>query len=108
MLEHLKVIDGHASRNVLKKCQSMIDGVPVFHFKTPILTSISPKPKGFKPNLFAFINSRPFASDGEWTMTKVTMLYSQSKNMAIMACCFTSTSKFRDVLSIGKMEINNQ
>ncbi len=51
----------------------MIDGVPVFHSKTPILTSISPKAKGSKPNLFAFIGSRPVASDGEWTMTKVMM-----------------------------------
>jgi hypothetical protein len=88
MLEHLKVIDGHASRNVLKRCQNMINGVPIFHSKTPILTSISLKPKGSKPNLFAFIDFRPFASDGEWMMTKVTMLYSQSKNMATIACCF--------------------
>lgn len=71
MLEHLKVIYGHASRNVLKRCQNMIDGVPIFHSKTPILTSISLKPKGSKPNLFAFIDFRPFASDGEWMMTKV-------------------------------------
>jgi hypothetical protein len=78
MLKHLKVIDGHVSRNVLKRCQNMIDSVPIFYSKTPILTSISLKPKG----------SRPFASDGEWMMTKVTMLYSQSKNMATMTCCF--------------------
>jgi hypothetical protein len=88
MLKHLKVIDGHVSRNVLKRCQNMIDSVPIFYSKTPILTSISLKPKGSKPNLFAFIDSRPFASDGEWMMTKVTMLYSQSKNMATMTCCF--------------------
>jgi hypothetical protein len=53
----------------------MIDGVLVFHDKTPIIISISPKPKVSKPNLFAFIGSRPFASDGEWKMTKVTILY---------------------------------
>ncbi len=29
VLEHLNAIDGHATRNVLKKCQSLLDGPPV-------------------------------------------------------------------------------
>ncbi len=63
-----------------------------FTLKHLLFTSISLKPKDSKRNLFAFIDSKPFASDGEWMMTKVTMLYNQSKNMATMACCFAPPS----------------
>ncbi len=61
----------------------MIDGVLIFHDKTPIIISISPKPKVSKPNLFAFIGSRPFASDGEWEMTKVTIRTWQQWHVAL-------------------------
>jgi hypothetical protein len=73
MLRHLKVTDGHASKNVLKRCQNMMDGVP-FHMLATLFSS-SPKHEGFAFILNASLDSRLFACDGgEWMMTKVEML----------------------------------
>jgi len=40
MLQHLKVTNGHVTRNVLKRHQSLIDGAPVSTTSTPPLTSL--------------------------------------------------------------------
>lgn len=41
-------------------------------------------------------------------MTKVEMLQSQSKSMAIVASYYTSTYEIYDVFLVGKVEINNE
>jgi hypothetical protein len=40
MLQHLKVTNGHATRNVLKRCQSLIDGALMSTTSTPPLISL--------------------------------------------------------------------
>jgi hypothetical protein len=40
MLQHLKVTNGHATRNVLKRRQSLIDRALVFTTSTPPFTSL--------------------------------------------------------------------
>jgi hypothetical protein len=42
MLEYLKTTYGHASRNFLKRCQSMIDGIPLPNPRMFTPTSITP------------------------------------------------------------------
>ncbi len=73
MLGHLKVADGDASKNVLKRHQNMMDGTP-FHRLT-ILISNSPKHEEFAYILSASLASKlPACDGGEWMMTKVDML----------------------------------
>jgi hypothetical protein len=74
MLECLKVTNGHATRNILKKCQSLIDGPSI-----PIPKS--PSSNWFKPIIpTSYTNPSlyytPFGSDGEKSMTKSEMLQS--------------------------------
>jgi len=107
MLGHLKVTNGDASKNVLKRHQNMMDGVP-FHRLT-ILISNSPKHEEFAYILSASLDSRLLACDGgERMMTKVEMLQSQSKSMATIASHYASTSKIRDAFLAGKVELNNE
>jgi hypothetical protein len=69
----LKAIDGHASKNVLKKHHNMIDGVPILRLAT--LISSTPKLEGSTSILNASLESRLHVSDGgEWMMTKAEML----------------------------------
>lgn len=73
------------------------------------LISSSPKPKGsaFIPN--ASLDSRlPTNDGGEWMMTKVKMLKSQSMSMATMASRYASTFKIQNAFLVGKVEINNE
>jgi len=70
MLECLKATYGHASRNFLKRCQSMTDGIPIPNPRMPTTTSITLKLEVSTPNLFRSLNFKPFTSDGEWMMSK--------------------------------------
>jgi len=88
MLECLKATYGHTSRNFLKRCQSMIDGIPIPNPRMPTPTSITPKLEVSTPNLFRSLNFKPFTSDGERMMSKIKMLHNQSKNMVMMAFHF--------------------
>lgn len=88
----------------------MKDGIPIPNSKMPTPTSTTPKPKIFTPKLEAFtfdlFGSLDFKSsigDGEWMVTKVEMLYNQSKSMATRASHFAFTFK-----TVSKMEINNE
>ncbi len=56
MLGHLKVIDVHASKNVVKRRQNMMDGVPLHRLAT--LISSSPEHEGFASILNASLDSR--------------------------------------------------
>jgi hypothetical protein len=40
MLQHLKITNGHATKNVLKRRQSLIDGASMSTTSTPPLTSL--------------------------------------------------------------------
>jgi hypothetical protein len=92
MLECLKATYGHASRNFLKRCQSMIDGIPIPNPRMPTSTSITPKLEvsTCTPNLFKSLGFKPFTRDGEKMMFKAKMLHNQSKSMAMMASHFAS------------------
>jgi hypothetical protein len=72
VLERLKATNGHAIRNVLKRCQSLINGALI-----PILETLGFS--WFEPITFTSFSSpsldfTPFGSDGEKTMTKSKML----------------------------------
>jgi hypothetical protein len=88
MLECLKAIDGHVFKNILKRCQNVVDNIPIS--KAIILSSNFVDPKGF-PN--TSINSKGSLGDVERFMTKVEMLHSLSKSMATMASCFAFAFK---------------
>jgi hypothetical protein len=103
MLGHLKVIDGHASKNVLKRLQNMMDGVPLHRLAT--LISNSTECEGFASILNASLDSRLLACDGgEQMMTKAKMLQNQSKSMSTMASHYASTTEIRNVFLAGKVE----
>ncbi len=107
MLGHLKVIDGHASKNALKRRRNMMDGVPLHRLAT--LISSSPKREGFASILNASLDSKlPACDGGEQMMTKAKMLQSQSKSMATMASHYASTTEIRNAFLADKVEINNE
>ncbi len=60
----------------------------------------------FNPN--ASLDFRLVASYDDRLMTKVEMLEIQSKRMAIVVACFSTTSKIQDAFMVGKVEVNNQ
>lgn len=73
MLGCLKAIDGHASKNVLKIRQNMMDGVPIPRLATPIFSSLELEGSTSIPN--ASLESRlPIGDGGEQMMTKAKML----------------------------------
>jgi hypothetical protein len=59
----------------------------------------------FNPNVS--LDSRPFASDNDKLMIKAKMLQIQSKSMATLAACFSTTFDIRNTFLVGKVEINN-
>ncbi len=74
ILECLKATNGHATRNVWKKHQSLIDGatIPILetsssNWSKPMIPTIYPSPS---------LNFTPFWSDGEKPMTQLEMLQS--------------------------------
>ncbi len=79
VLECLKATNLHATRNVLKRCQSLIDGAPIA--KTP---SSTPSFSWFEPitpnrNPSPSLDFTPSKNDsGEKSMTKSKMLQNQS------------------------------
>jgi hypothetical protein len=84
----------------------MMDGVPILRPTT--LISNSHELEGFAFILNALVDSILLVGyGGEWMMTKTKMLQSQSKSMAIVASCYASTFKIRNVFIMGKVEINN-
>jgi hypothetical protein len=65
-LKHLKATNGHATRNVLKRHQSFIDGVVILE---------TPSSSQFEPTTFTsytglFLDNASFGSNGEKSMTK--------------------------------------
>jgi hypothetical protein len=77
---------GHALRNILKRHQSMINGVFIPNIsRMPISTYTTLELEASTPNLFGSLDFIWSTSDGEQIMTEANMLHSQSKNMAIMA-----------------------
>ncbi len=83
-----------------------MDGVPILRPTTFI--SSSHEFEGFAFILNALLDSILLVGyGGEWMMTKVEMLQSQFKSMAIVASCFASTFKIQNVFLMVKVEINN-
>ncbi len=73
MLGCLKTIDGHVSKNILKRCQNMMDGVPIPRLATPIFSSLELEGSTSIPN--ASLESKLLTGDGgEQMMTKAKML----------------------------------
>jgi hypothetical protein len=91
MLECLKATYAHASRNFLKRCQSVIDGIPIPNPRMPTPTFITPKLEVSTLDYFRSLNFKPFTSDDEWMLSNTHMLHNQSKSMAMMASHFVST-----------------
>ncbi len=83
VLERLKSINGHASQNVLKRWQSLID-------RTPITQSSSPSPSDSPPPKES---TTPFIGDS-------------SSNP--MASQYSSTSNVCDAFLLRKMDINRE
>jgi hypothetical protein len=77
---------GHALKNILKRHQSMINGVLIPNIsRMPISTYTTLELEASTPNLFGSSNFIQSINDGEQMVTKVNMLHSHSKNMAIVA-----------------------
>jgi hypothetical protein len=76
----LKATKGHATRNVLKRCQSVTDGAHIP--KTPSFSWYEP----ITPNLNPSLDSTPSKNDGgEKLMTKSKMPQNQFISMTIVA-----------------------
>jgi hypothetical protein len=75
MLYCLKATNWHASRNVLNRHQSMMNGVPTHNSMMPIPTSSTHEPKASTFNLLGSLDLRPSIDNGEWMVTKVKMLH---------------------------------
>ncbi len=54
-------------------------------------------------NLNASLDSKPFASDSDRLMTKAKMVQIQSKSMAIVASCFSTTFEIQDTFLVAKL-----
>jgi len=73
MLGRSKASYGHASRNILKRRQNLMDGVPILRLTTHISSSFELEGSTSIPN--ASLESKlPISDGGEWMMTKVEML----------------------------------
>ncbi len=59
MLKHFKATNGHATRNIVKRCKSLIDGAPISRPSTPSYSSHEPISHASKPS--GSLNSSPFA-----------------------------------------------
>jgi hypothetical protein len=64
----------HATKNILKIRESLIDGALIFKPSTP--SSNFHEPIAFISNSSASLDSRLFLNDNEKLMTKAKMLYS--------------------------------
>jgi hypothetical protein len=89
VLECLRATSGHATKNVLKRHQSLLYGSLVFIPSTPSSNYVDPIPLMFNPNIS--LDSRPFANDNDKLMINAKMLQIQSKSMATVATCFSTT-----------------
>jgi hypothetical protein len=77
---------GHALKNILKRHQSMINGVLILNIsRMPIFTYTTLKLEASTPNLFGSLDFIQSTNDGEQMMTKANMLHSHSKNIAKVA-----------------------
>jgi hypothetical protein len=89
VLNYLKAINGHATRNVLKKHQNLIVCLPIL--KTPSCSWSEPiTPTSYPNPTLDFTRSK---SDGEKSMKKSKILHNQSKSMAIVTSHFPTTSQ---------------
>jgi hypothetical protein len=89
VLKRLRATNGHATKNVLKRCQSLLDGSLGSTPSTPSSNYIELVPPMFNPN--ASLDSRPTASDNDKLMIKAKMLQIYSKSMVAIVICFSTT-----------------
>jgi hypothetical protein len=54
------------------------------------------------------LDSTPFGNDGETLMKDSKNLQNQSKSMAMVASCFSTTSQIQSAFLANKVEINNE
>jgi hypothetical protein len=102
MLKHLRATYEHATKNVSKRRQSLLDRSHVFTPSTLsssyvklVLLMLNPNASRCEP--------KPYASDSDRLMTKANMLQTQSKSMAIVASCFSTTFDIQDTFLVTKL-----
>ncbi len=105
MLECLKAPSGHATRNILKRHQSLLYGSLVSIPSTSSFNFVDPISHMFNPNVS--LDFRPFANDNDKLMIKAKMLQIQFKNMVTIVIQFSITSYIQNVFLASKVEINN-
>ncbi len=71
MLKHLKITNEHATRNILKIREHLIDGA--FIFKPSTSSSNFHEPIALISNSSAYLDSTSFVNDNEKSMTKAKM-----------------------------------
>ncbi len=72
VLKHLRATNGHATNNILKRCQSLLNGSPGFAPSTPSSNFVEPVPPMYNPN--ASLDSKSATNDNDKLMTKAKML----------------------------------
>jgi hypothetical protein len=105
VLECLRAASGHATKNILKRNQSLLYGSLVSIPSTLSFNFVDPIFHMFNPNVS--LNSRPFTSDNDKLMIKAKMLQIQSKNMVTIIIRFSMTSNIQNIFLASKAEINN-
>jgi hypothetical protein len=89
VLKRLKATNGHATNNVLKRCQSLLDRSLGSTPSTPSSNYVELIPPMFNPN--ASLDSRPTTSDNDKLMVKAKMLQIYSKSMVAIVARFSTT-----------------
>jgi hypothetical protein len=86
VLAQCKTTDGHASRNVLKRYQSMIEGTSSPPSQSSPNSTHNPSPMSDETlRLSSRLATPPHVPTFECPMTKFEMLQSQSKSLATIA-----------------------
>ncbi len=98
VLENIRATNGHATKNILKRCQSLLDMSFVSTPSTPSSSYDELVPP--MSNFNASLDFKPFASDNERLMTKAEMLqpfscYNRSSPKTWQRLQLTSPQSFR-------------
>jgi hypothetical protein len=107
VVTQLKIIDGHASRNVLKRRQSMIEGTSSLSFQSSPNSTHNPSPMYEETyGMSSRLVTPPPIPTFEHPMTKSEMLQSQSKSMATIVNNLEANVEDREAMLRAKVDVS--
>jgi hypothetical protein len=107
VVAQLKTNDGHASRNALKRHQSIIEGTSNPSFQSSPNSTHNPSPMyNETPRLSSRPATLPLVPTFERPMTKFEMLQSQSKSLATIANNLKANVEDRKTMLRAKVDVS--